>query len=359
MHVAKSQIAWLQAIPIIHHFSDKELERFARRYGRASDCMEIRVFPWWIWPKTKTEDFYLPWKKNTLGQFDWNRPDLRYDDNFKRLKKIVWHTKLYPNDPDDNRKAKIPIRFSFLDHCANKGVLDKNNPWINNIHGPDGMYDAETFGKQAIKELWIDRLWDMGVRLFDGGNEIKCPQEPHVPRVNQWVRYTYMPYIKYLLDKGAKPVFTFSASEKTAHSIRGWIGDTVSPGIMCQMIHGQMLPELVPPKKKFSTRFYYGLSCDGLNTRKMNIPDNRKGLITDNGKYQDSAEREHRYSVAQIVEALKPGKVRFWEHLPRGIDSLQSPGHIREHEDVSVCWRVPLHVYGIDLRQRPLEKGII
>ena len=294
MRIAKSQIAWLQAPSIAHNFSDSELEKFTRRYGRAG-LDEVRMFPGWGWDDTGLGYFVMPFKQSTrTGQWLWKKPDYRWDDNIKRLRKILWNTELYPKDPENNKKSRIRIRYSYIDHCLYK-VNYPWNFWKFNASGPKGMYDASDNAFDLFKE-YFDRLWDLGIKRFDLGNEIRSPWEGHpVHEFDNWIKRYAIRHIEYLVMMGAKPLFTFSAHEPTAHRYRGWILYLLGKNVACQMIHGAMIPERIEAYKPYmSVDFKYGLSCDGLDTR--GLPLWRQGLCIVNGAFCDSSVVEHKKS---------------------------------------------------------------
>ena len=343
--IAKSQILWLQAASILHNFDDPTVERMVRRYGRVR-LNEMRVGPGWGW-KNSYGFYVMPFKQSErTGMWKWKKPDYRWDDNLVRLRKLLWKTKLYPKDPERKERARTRLRYSYIDHCLYKSD-DPWNFWKFNIGGPSGMYDASDKGLGLFKD-YIDRLWDDGVRWFDLGNEIRSPYEENKPVLYAWTKDYAVRHLEYMLDKGARPLFTFSASEETAHAYRGWIADMIKPNIICQMLHGQMIPENLPDKKELWHLAKIGISCDGLNVK--NLPLHRQGLCTVSKKYCDSSTKEHMKSCKELHKMIG-NRFRFWEHLPRTIDEKQSPNNLNQHCDVSVCWRVPKYVYGVDVKR--------
>ena len=343
--IAKSQIFWLQAPSILHNFDDHTVERMVRRYGKAG-CNEFRVGPGWGWDNSY--GFYvMPFKRSQrTNMWLWNKPDYRWDENIVRLRKTLWRTKLYPNDPERKQRSRIRLRFSYIDHCLYKGDADCNF-WKFNSGGPNGMYDDSDRAFGLFKD-YIDRLWDNRVRWYDLGNEIKSPHEGDKKALYAWTKRYAVRHLEYMLQKGAKPLFTFSASEETAHAYRGWIADMIKPNIICQMLHGQMIPENLPPKGQLWHLAKIGISCDGLNVK--HLPLYRQGLCTVSKKYCDSSTKEHMKSCKELHKMIG-NRFRFWEHLPRTIDEKQSPNNLNQHCDVSVCWRVPKHIYGVDVKR--------
>ena len=343
--IAKSQILWLQAPSILHNFDDPIVERMIKRYGKVG-LDEFRVGPGWGW-----EDSYgfyvMPFKRSErTGYWKWNKPDYRWDDNLKRFKKLLWRTKLYPKDPENNTRSRIRLRYSYIDNCLYKGDADCNF-WKFNIGGPKGMYDDSDRAFGLFKD-YFDRLWDAGIRWYDLGNEVVAPYFKTQKELYEWTRRYVVRHLNYLMDKGAKPLFTFSADERTGHAYRGIIADEIKPNIICQVLHGQMIPEKLPPKGQLWHLAKIGISCDGLNTK--HLPLYRQGLCTANKRYCDSSVKEHMKSCKKLHEMIGD-RFRFWEHLPRTIDDKQSPNKLKQHCDISVVWRVPKHVYGVDVRR--------
>ena len=343
--IAKSQILWLQAASILHNFDDSTVERMVRRYGRVG-LDEMRVGPGWGW-KNSYGFYVMPFKWSAVtSMWLWKKPDYRWDDNLVRLRKLLWKTKLYPSDPERKERAHARVRFSYIDHCLYKGD-DPWNFWKFNTGGPKGMYDDSDRAFGLFKD-YIDRLWNAGIRWFDLGNEIKSPYEGDRKKLYEWTKRYGVRHLEYMLKKGAKPLFTFSASEETAHAYRGWIADEIEPNIICQMLHGQMIPENLPDKESLWHLAKIGLSCDGLNTK--NLPLHRQGLCTVSKKYCDSSVNEHQ-KTCKLFHEMVGDRFRLWEHLPRTIDEKQSPDNLNQHCDVSVVWRVPKYVYGVDVRR--------
>ena len=343
--IAKSQILWLQAPSILHNFDNPIVERMIKRYGKVG-LDEFRVGPGWGW-----EDSYgfyvMPFKRSErTGYWKWNKPDYRWDDNLKRFKKLLWRTKLYPKDPENNTRSRIRLRYSYIDNCLYKGDADCNF-WKFNIGGPKGMYDDSDRAFGLFKD-YFDRLWDAGIRWYDLGNEVVAPYFKTQKELYEWTRRYVVRHLNYLMDKGAKPLFTFSADERTGHAYRGIIADEIKPNIICQVLHGQMIPEKLPPKGQLWHLAKIGISCDGLNTK--HLPLYRQGLCTANKRYCDSSVKEHMKSCKKLHEMIG-NRFRFWEHLPRTIDDKQSPDNINQNCDVSVVRRVPKHVYGVDVRR--------
>lgn len=347
----KTQLLWAQAPSIIHNFTDRELERMARREGIAG-LNELRVFfPGWGWDDDP-EFYVMPFHQTVTGLWDWNKPDYQWDDNVRRLKKIFKSTRIYPKDQYDKRKSNIWIRMSYIDHCCYKKDY-KWNIWKFNVGGPNGMYDASQRAYGIFCDLF-DRLWDLGIRRFDAGNEIVAPDFPTQRLLYDWVKRYAVRHLAYLMDKGAKPAFTFSANERTAHAYRGIVADELGKNKLAQIYHQAMIPEKLPKKKDLCFLCYYGISCDGMNMK--HYPAHRRGVCTDSGKQCDSSQKEHKKSAVEFKKRASRGRNRFFEHLAFEIDEKQSPNNLRQHDSVNVFWRVPKAVTGKDRRRKPRER---
>jgi len=347
----KTQLLWAQAPSIAHNFSDLVLERMARREGRV-DLDELRVFfPGWGWDDDP-EFYVMPFHQTVTGLWNWDKPDKQWDENVKRLIKIFKGTRIYPKDQYDKRKSNVWIRMSYIDHCCFK--QDSNwNIWKYNIHGPKGMYDASDKALDIFKGLF-DRLWDLGIRRFDAGNEIVAPETNTQGQLYDWVKKYAVRHLAYLMSKGAKPAFTFSANERTAHAYRGIVADELGKNKLAQIYHQAMIPEKLPQKTDLSFLAYYGISCDGMQMK--DYPVSRQGVWTDNHKQCDSSVKEHEKSAVEFNKRATRGRFRFFEHLAFEIDEKQSPDNLRQKESVSVFWKVPKKITGKDRRRLKREE---
>jgi hypothetical protein len=239
--------------------------------------------------------------------------------------------------------------MSYIDHCCFKKAY-KWNIWIFNINGPKGMYDASDRAFDIFKDLF-DRLWDLGIRRYDAGNEIVAPNFKTQNQLYDWTRRYAVRHLEYLMNKGAKPAFTFSANERTAHAYRGIVADELGKNKLAQVYHQAMIPEKLPQKSDLSFLAYYGISCDGMQMK--NYPERRQGVWTDSGTQCDSSINEHIKSAVEFNKRATRGRFRFFEHLAFEMDEKQSPNKLHQKESVGVFWRVPKAINGKDRRRLP------
>lgn len=318
----KAGISWLQAPSIIQLYSDKELERMTRRLANAK-CDEVWVFSHWDFPDVEP---VLPFSRGVLtGLFNIKDINQQYKDNLVRFKKILWNT--YVNQLE--RKAKIHLRFILFDQNG----TEKHpwwDVWYHNINGLKGMYDSSQGADNLLKEYWIKPLHELGIKKWGLFNEARCPAEPNVPDINHWTKAYVISKVKYMKDiLGTKGLITYSGSEKTRHSIRGWCAHEFGKNTLCEIFHHQMIPENLPTRADMMRGWPYGLHCDGLNIKHSGFPPHRYGECTDSGKYCDSCNADHFKSCKTFQEEIMwrkfYAKFKFAIHLPREIDMSQSP----------------------------------
>ena len=146
---AKGRLFWIQGGSTFHRHNESRHERMARRLGKAG-CKEVVIGPWWDWG----DGFgALPFMQSAItGKWKWKKPNLQWDENLKRLRKILWNTPLYPNVPDSLR-SRIHLRMMYVDHCGYKKDYTWN-AWKFNVAGPNGMYDASDRAFDLFKELF-------------------------------------------------------------------------------------------------------------------------------------------------------------------------------------------------------------
>jgi len=300
-------LAWLQAPGYIHTLDDEVLHSFARHIRRAAGpdtIIEMRCFS--HWGGKKSDPYIFPFMQDASGEFDLAKPNLAWDENVQRLRRIFWGTKMA-----DGTCTRIWLRFDLFDNCGAKATFWWNFWLYNNNAFVDNMYDHNPDFLSWIKAEWIDRLWDLKIRRFSFGNELNYRGPLHV---NQWVKQIVLPQAEYLLNKGHKTLIHYSGSVATSHAMRGWLEEIYGKNFACEIWHGQMLPERLPDRSSLMKGWPYGLSCDGLKA-------------SDGPGYTDSTTKEHAQSIRKFHNDVlwHPGKLVVAEHLIREIDGLQSP----------------------------------
>jgi hypothetical protein len=202
------------------------------------------------------------------------------------------------------------------------------------------MYDPSKEAHKIFCENWIQRMWDLGIRRYGLFNEARAPGAPSPSKINQWTKAYVLPKVEFMKDLGVTDLITYSGSEETRHSIRGWCAHEFGKNTLCEIFHQQMIPENLPTRADMMRAWPYGLHCDGLNVRRYGYPQNRYGRCTDSGKYCDSCLHDHFVSCLMFQKHImwKPlkTKFKFAIHLPREIDMYQSPDKLTR-ESVGFC----------------------
>ena len=334
----------VDANSVIHHFSDRELDRLARRVGE-SGCDYIRTLLTWKRPGGRPS--IMPFRL-VNGVADWNQPEPEWDRQLIRLQKAL-------------NKYGAGL---WLDIFAQQ--FDRRDygwtPFRYNLNGFDTWRATTDVALFNFKRL-IKRAKDClapGKHIIGWGNELVHPldYQGDVPAQDNWARAWILPLAKYMKTIDVQLPVPFSASDNlhgTGHSIynrlvkqAGWLHkDTF------WVLHGCAIPAHFDRFPIKSVNKYYGISDDAVGLKpEISVPPEMQGLtISETGRR--SSHWPYRVDLVRHVEEILGPRLRCIEVMPMELKrTIWHPDMLHQEESLDVFWRIAKEVfYGKDVRR--------
>lgn len=330
---------------IAYHFSDAELDRFARRLGEAG-CDYVRMLS--CWQKPGGRGSALPFEQNADRLADWNKPNPKWDANLMRAQSFL-------------NKYDVGLWLDLFAQQYDRADY-RWSPFRYNVNGFETWRATKPEVLGHLK-LWIHRAQQAlegGKYLLGWGNELVHPQDHlgDTPKIDEWARAWVLPLANYMQKIGVPMPVPFSAGhwDGTGKSIYNRLCKQANPvwpwGDTFWVRHGIALAEHVDRDPVGSVLKHWGVSDDGVGLNPQNtVPPEKQGL-TVNQTGRRSSHWTWRIEMVRHAKEVWGNRLRLVEVMPMELKyDLWHPDSLHQEESVDVFWRIAKEVYGVDIRR--------
>jgi hypothetical protein len=327
----------------LSRYTDAELETYARRIGEAGVDYVRVFFTGWDDGLRPCE---FPFRKSS-DLWDLDMPNQAYYDNLRRLAITL-------------SRYEVGLYIDMADQCAWDEYWDC---WRKNTLGIQGWHDESIAAFSAWRSA-VDRIrlvlgGSLEGHIIGLGNEIRHPDEEHLPGSCDWPTAWGKLRCDYLVTESVRRPILHSAGGETGHKLQGCLSPEESSDFgwdyIAQVVHGYGLLEQVQqyfPYDVFQGKDRHGgYSDDGVDTADWNrIPPDKRGIGNKAGTNYPANNEERAKTIREFARILGD-RLEIVEFLPRELSDDQSPGNLAE-ESVKIYPKVADEIWGKDIRRR-------